>query len=119
MNNERILELADRIGRARHHRQDGPWPDSDSLTAFNMVAWHCGSVGCIGGWAMHMFHGENDAMDDGTDAVAQLLDITNEQANSLCYPDLPAGMRYDDVTPARAASVLRRFAETGEVEWQP
>lgn len=111
MNKERILLLADRIEQAPHVRAFGD--DYSSLTGFDMSTWHCGSVGCIGGWTEQLFG-------DGTRcaghwAVAELLDISVYEADVLCFPRQT--INYDKITPAQAATTLRLFAETGEVDW--
>lgn len=113
MNKERLLHLAEVIERAPHER--GKWAESGyfaPLTAFTMELWHCGSVGCIGGWACKLF---NDGNVVGTEEVAPLLGLSFETANTLFYP--PNRLDYSSITPAQAATVIRHLVETGEVDW--
>lgn len=120
MNKERILQLADAIER------EGARAEPD--LGFNMnYLWAsysndfakrpCGTVGCIAGHALHLA-GING---DFTTAAEWLgLSYIENEERELFFPGDVSGInifRWDEITPAHAAAVLRRLVETGKVEW--
>jgi hypothetical protein len=81
-----------------------------------MSSWHCGTTGCIAGWAHHLFGGgkETAFTDDLQFDARELLDLPFEIADDLF---VPGGGYLRDIKPAKAAAVLRHLAETGKVDW--
>lgn len=131
MNKERILQLADAIER------EGALPEPD--LGFNMnyfmseiikadadewgpirgdFAYRpCGTVGCIAGHTAHLA-----GITGGFWAAAEWLGLSyvGSDGAELFFPGGVSGIRvfrWSDITPAHAAAVLRRLAETGKVEW--
>lgn len=104
MNVERIQELAAAIENAEHVAHPS-YAKDEAMTGFNMAEWHCGTVGCIGGWAEYLF----------ADEARESLGITLRMASDLFWPD-DVGP-YVEITPLQAAAVLRNLAATGEVDW--
>ncbi len=113
MNAERILKLADVIEAAPHEMYRSGSDDS-LLCGFNMGKWHCGSVGCIGGWAHQLFVQKSTADYDGGERARIALGLTPSVASELF---LPTNTRLDDILPSQAAAVLRNLAATGKVNW--
>ncbi len=113
MNVERIRELADVIEKQPH----------TSYLAdhgFNMetLAHKCGTPCCIAGWAEHL--AGNDPDDDAClDQSAEWLGIKylNEGIELFFPGDTYGSDRWDRITPAHAAAVLRNLADTGHVDW--
>ncbi len=98
MNKERVLELADFIER--------------NDIEFDM----CHSDTCIMGHANRLWNlGGKFYPNEST--VRDALDLTANQAVRLFYPD---EMNTVKTIPQRedAVRILRKFAETGEVEWR-
>lgn len=120
MNKERILQLADAIER------EGARAEPD--LGFNMnYLWAsysndfakrpCGTVGCIAGHALHLAGINGDFT-----AAAEWLGLSyiGGEGGELFFPGDVSGInisRWDEITPAHAAAVLRRLVETGKVEW--
>ena len=132
----RLLHLADRIEKMPHYRLEEGDTDSQITEAsegFNMSHWgapneypnHCGTVACIGGWAVYLFHDSplsilnpasdpwNLGYDEMLKIIADLLEISTDEAYTLClaYAD-------DHITPSIATAVIREFVETGEINWE-
>ncbi|MCK9361772.1 hypothetical protein M0Q28_06150 [Patescibacteria group bacterium] len=117
MNKERIEQLAVAI---ETHSIDG--------LGFNMgffrftggaadASGHdCGTVACIAGTAVAL-----GKLSGTFGAAAEWLDIPYDKVGQeLFYPGDASGIRVRDwalITPAHAAAVLRRLAETGRVDW--
>lgn len=73
---------------------------------FNMSAWNCGSVCCIGG-AAEIVGGF-------------MFKDHHESLANLFYPDIdnePFLTSYDAITPEQAARALRNYLETGAARW--
>ena len=111
MNRERILKVADFLEALPPERFDPDfWFKYQGPSIPNertYVRDHpCGTAACIGGWTEILFdpEGNGDAED--------LLGLTTEQADALFFDIVE-----HDPSPAQAAAVLRRLAETGEVVW--
>ena len=111
MDKKRILELADLIEAQPHARRDAE-------SGFNMNEWahDCGTPSCIWGWSESMRLKTNLIdIEAPTSHSLKYLGITGDDGMKLFTPS-SAG-RYDDITPAHAAAVLRFFAKTGDVNW--
>ena len=127
MNKERILQLADVIER------EGALPEPE--LGFNMLYCRvktndddgslerdfanrpCGTVGCIAGHALRLA-----GINGGFTAAAEWLGLSyiGGEGEELFFPGDVSGInisRWDEITPAHAAAVLRRLVETGKVEW--
>lgn len=124
MNRERILAVADAIEKANHVALDEFIDNPDeyfsasglyTITAFNMATWKCGTVGCIGGWVRSMYPPKTNPFVSLFNLVEQALDLNSVQTCELCTP--LGDVIYSKITPAQAASVLRKLAETGKVDW--
>ena len=120
MHEERLWKLADHIEDLPHDcAVVTPLPDYDS---FSMGEWliygKCGTVGCIAGWAVDLFHDDPENVDnlDVEDEAKRLLGLSDREAYDLFL----AGdwdLRLGRVTPGVAAGVIRDFVETGDVDW--
>jgi len=88
--------------------------DEDPLTA-SQIRHDCGTCACIGGWADALFREPDDRpMDHTVTATGELLGLTSDQSFELFTPK---GVVWPDVTQEKAAEVLTRLIETGEVKW--
>lgn len=116
MNKERILEMADIIERTPHAKESVARTAYDTRAPefFDMAITHCGSTACIGGFVRWKVDGTNEAHDIEW-AVAEYFEISDNQANAICYP--PFGIDYETITSAQASKLLRNFAESGAVDW--
>lgn len=116
MNVARILELADVIEKTPH----APIADTDHakqpLTGFNMGAWHCQTVGCIAGWAIHLYPDAYDHWEGYVHSASVALEMDEADGEDLFEPFQLIG-RFLTITPAQAAQTLRKLAETGKVDW--
>lgn len=113
MNAERILKLADVIEAAP--KQGIPTSGARKpITAFNMGSWHCGTVGCIAGWA-HQTFGDGNYGVNICRAAEEHLDLNEHDAGELFIPATDNSL--DDIVPSQAAKVLRHLAATGKVDW--
>ena len=73
----------------------------------------CGSAGCIGGHASVLWPEVEKGLGGfNCDTLAERLGIGWNDAQDLCFPELPD---YGKITREIAVSALRRMAETGEV----
>jgi hypothetical protein len=126
MNKERILLLANVIENAtppaKHpnltFEMSSFWwgPEDEGFSPAEEGYHTCGTTACIAGWAVALFT-EEEASEANIPMMAQdVLELTYQQADSLFIPEL--SRRYEDITPAIAAQVLRRFAETGLIDWE-
>lgn len=96
-------------GKLRHVKRDFviEWDqDPQKLDrVFNMHEWsvptNCGTVCCIGGWAEYL-------------SGVQDLDYS-KALDPLFYPS--AADNWDDITPEKAAIVVRHYLTTGEIDW--
>lgn len=119
MNKDRLALLADTIEVLEHK------PDYTKSGGFCLNFWKfsCGAPACNAGWAEHLaWQDESFNLKAvawlGTQEIAQRwLEISEEEAFRLFTPHLPNDELYEDVTPQRSAAVIRRFIETGHVEW--
>lgn len=124
MNKERILQLADAIEREGALSEpklgfnmlyllDG----ADDYLIKDFAKRLCGTVGCIAGHALHLAGINGDFT-----AAAEWLGLSyiGGEGEELFFPGDVSGInisRWDEITPAHAAAVLRRLVETGKVEW--
>ncbi len=84
---------------------------------FDMCTWgHCGTAGCIGGYAVAVY-GKDNTADGIKRSAAKLLGVTEHQAGQLFYAD-DAPVALSDITPEMAGATLENFALTGEVVWK-
>lgn len=125
MNKRNILKVADAI-----ETHSIPWLGFNmnlELARFDEVAEddrtgrHCGTVGCIAGWAVamsrHMTSAPEESIYFRYDEPTKWLGLSDDTADALFYPrQLPPGS-WDDITPAHAVAVLRHLAKTGKVDW--
>lgn len=111
MNKERILALADLIEKQPHTKLN-------DASGFNMGNWvhPCGTPACIAGFAAWVESGNAEELPlmDVEDLAIQHLGIDRPTANELFSPD---GVEWRSITPAIAASTLRKLHDTGEVDW--
>ena len=149
MHSERLTALAEIIEKTdyepdtftmeswlemEHPEQFRPIADLDDLDEIVAITAECGTRACIAGYAVMLFdetdawqerfplETPNDAVPSIRQLAAQLLDLTQEQADLLFLPQedpdpcrqIPP--RYQ-VTPADAANTMYRMTETGEVQW--
>lgn len=116
MNVERILQLADVIEKTPHRLRYSETMKWRRLSGFNMSNWHCGTTGCIAGWACDVFGNGNEPFytDEIQFDAAVLLGLPHHIADDLFVPTDGA---LTDIKPKHAANVLRHLAETGEVDW--
>lgn len=124
MNKERLLELADRIEVMPHVETLGG-RKAPGKESFDMTTWHCGSAGCIGGWAEKFWGSDVEQDEDNppfSDNIAmEVLGLTHSQCSALFYPSeessLSGDVPYSDITPAEAATAIRKLVGTGVVDW--
>lgn len=118
MHVERTLALADLISGLEHADPNKP---ANGEGKFNMTryAFPCGSPACIAGYAAAMAQkdAEYDYKAERTEyAAARYLELTSKEASDLFVPE---GYTFGDgITPEGAATVLRKFVETGIVDWE-
>lgn len=110
MNKERILKLADVIEATPHKPEPKTKRPNSNLRGFNMASWHCGTVGCIAGWAGKIF-------DCHYAYAGEALDLPWATSDALFMAKGIHWSRMDQIKPAHAAAVLRHLAETGKVDW--
>ena len=75
---------------------------------------YCGTPMCISGWAASL----NGNLENCDELACEYLGIPLEWqygCNSLFYPELQES--WDEITPARAAIVLRHLGDTGKIDW--
>ena len=116
MNKERVLALADAI-------EQHTLPIGFNMRDFfaehipDMSGHGCGTTACIAGWAA-MLSGRKDDCTSGyaAESVAtEWLEISERTAAHLFYGE---GQAHRERASARdAVRTLRRFAETGRVDW--
>ena len=93
-----VLRMLER-GELLHHTEGGQ---------FDLATWHCGTVGCIGGWADQIA---------GSCLIATNNRGKNEQLSELVNPRAISHGDYSRVTPAQAAIALRNYLTFGEPRW--
>lgn len=106
MNEERILHLANLIRRTPHRaptdEEIGSYLENynDPLDAFSMSYTHCGSVGCIHGWAEYLWGGEQQ----GWPTLQNMLGVPHGVAGTLYMPMISADL--SQITSEQAARAL-------------
>ena len=121
MNVERMRRLADALEGAETLKACGEWSRAKKgaatpeLNRFNMRLWldrweswdggECGTVGCVAGWAAHMFAEKRtcSVRDDAADA----LELSVDEADALFAP---LRVDLDEVTSEHAALAVRKAA---------
>jgi len=113
MNTENILKLVDAIEAG---------DSSPQGLGFDMSTFrdNCGTTACIAGWNMFLFEPKTWAKGHSSNseynkAGQEHLGIDLAQCDELFLP--LTELKYEDITPADAATVLRNLAQTGRVEW--
>jgi len=117
-------------GKLRHV-PDTNDPDFISPSLFNMsvVAQpqsdHCGTVGCIGGWAYALMNGKKvDGIwiFDRERADNFVSNAPTEDLRELFYPGNYSCQsdrwEYDNITAEQAAQALRNYLTNGRPEWE-
>ncbi len=68
----------------------------------------CGTIGCIAGWA---------AIEMGVKPyiVTGIAEDENKELEALFYP--PSMKKYGKINTEQAATALRNYLTTGEVDW--
>ena len=107
----RLHELADFIESCRDHH-------------FDMLQPHCGTAGCIAGFAAWRWPQLIESV-DGYDTwfqtdVAAFLGLTERQSDQLFFfaPGTDGDLvSFDEIDRTRAARCLRRLAATGRVQF--
>ncbi len=118
---QRCLELADIIET-----------NINSNHKFDMDTWfkktECGTIGCIAGTAVlhfdptfvlkHCYNTSNEVNQQTNICIRarELLGLTNIESADLFTP--LEDIDYNEITPQLAATVIRRFVETGLIEWK-
>lgn len=86
---------------------------SINIVGFNMGAFACGSVHCIGGWADRLH---------GTDFATMTANYNPHKGlrwlrlYELFYCD-ETPIEMEEITPAEAAEALRNYLTTGDAQW--
>ena len=141
MNVENINKLADTLEEVHEKNQElfdmGNWGDEmwkevlrNMRTALKPVEVegialddkieHCGTSGCIAGWAVLLLGDGPPGNREMSNYAADLLGLDDDRvAGNLFTPgsDQLGGMSYGDITAGMAAEVLRDLAMTGEANW--
>lgn len=110
MNKERILHLAEKIRGVPHYQPsyDDWYNDRQyEMAGFNMQHLHCGTVGCIAGWARFLW-GETERT--GAGRLVEHLGLPEGVAQILFIPNLP-GVSLSQVEPEQAARALDLVAD--------
>lgn len=134
MNKQRLLELADWLGKGAKHEHVRF--NMSTFMTFKLKDWYapitkdniCGTVCCIAGCAVQFFAPENCAdltnqelcrpnLVDYKGIAARVLGLGTEQAEALFFPDRQLISDYSQITPQWAAKVIRHMVETGHVDW--
>jgi hypothetical protein len=114
MNRDNLLKLADFIEKLPHFDIDQE-PGTD---AFSMIQYktECGAPRCIGGWAAYFGIKEGINLVITPQTAAMWLDLGVNLAEHLLFtPNIRC--HYWDVTPAQAATALRRLAAIQNPVW--
>lgn len=124
MNVENILAVADAIEAACA-------PEAKPEIGFNMSLFcgpaetagredrtghHCGTVGCIVGWANFVAHRPR-ATWKSEDHAAAFLGLEFAEADDLFFPSGFAIETWGEISAEHTVAVLRHLAATGEVNW--
>ena len=123
MNVDNILKVADAI---EHHSvpdmvfhmnyefTKSPVVESADMKARGIGVRDCGAAACIIGWTNTVLPSSGPI--GSFSRASQALGLDYDTAESLFYPE-NYRFSYDDVTSEQAASVLRKLASTGSVDW--
>jgi hypothetical protein len=129
MNKERLLKLADILGQDEHVQSLGIGFDITKYFGTGDCEHECGTVACIAGHAYIMQLQEDGicneeirrAMyrDEGhiPEKAQEYLGLTDEQSFDL-FLGYISKEHLGGITSRKAATVIRRFVETGKVEWR-
>ena len=98
--------------------EDYRLPEIEGITLDNKID-HCGSSGCIAGWAV-LILGDGPTGQVVSEYAQSLLGLDDNVASQLFVPEgstMHRDMTYGDVSAGMAADVLMHLAETGKVDW--
>ena len=131
MNKEKILRLADVVEELEHAANG---TDSGKFD-MSRYAFFCGAPACVAGWAVaievadfnvptaaklnvrRLYPGDGIVSSTSIHRKAgEILELSPGEAARLFRSSEPTSNLYD-ITPLEAAWVLRKFAETGEIDW--
>lgn len=77
----------------------------------------CGTVACIGGHVYTYEHGWSNHGIDANRYVNRFSNSGRHWDSPLARLYFPSVMPYRDITPLQAAEAVRKFLETGKVDW--
>lgn len=92
--------------------------DMNSGSKHERTQHECGSACCIGGWAnraMMLLEDRKTGCYGLETALSKLTNIPREDALRICYPD---GFDWDSITLKVALKLLRKYRNTGEINWR-
>jgi hypothetical protein len=123
LNIARLTELAEVL--ETRDKLDGMGFDMDYIyqrweTPAEPKAKHCGTVGCIAGWACVLF--DKDSKQNPTEERAQRLLVEDatwqdyDTLHDLFFP--PVNANWSSITTKAAAEAVRAAIATGEVDWR-
>ena len=129
MNVEFINKVADMIEGTHHVIEDSqPYGADYNFTedviprffCMNYETFDCGAPACIYGFACAVKGKYVDRLDSSSTMVfhlKEMFDIDINDARTIYNPvGLPMPLR--DIIPEMAVAMLRKLAETGDVDWQ-
>lgn len=119
---ESLLDLADFLDNLPPEgaEVEGRRLGFDMSLTFYEVMYSCISACCIGGWVQALREdlawGDEGELKEIEDSLMDLHPgMSENEADDICYPGYTHGAY--DATPQQAASLLRHYHETGEVDW--
>lgn len=121
MNKDRLLQVKQAILDNPDHFDMSFWFNSDSIRGLGK----CGTVGCIAGWTCHLFANECKGFNldyvlsdksNTSSIAAELLDLTEEEAEYLFHEANWSKRLWDKATPEEAAKVIDDLIENGKPE---
>ena len=91
-------------------------------------SWHCGTVGCIGGWASLVMQGVITGNEHGpvnvdmyaANEASHFVRKHDERGSSLhelFYPYVIRSSRWRDITPRIAVQAIDNFMTKGDPDW--
>ena len=104
------------------------WLDAggDEQCKFNYSIWECGTAACVGGWLDIQLFGPEYKGDNLNSRIEEVVDILDMDPTKLSVLFLDGylgwyenGVRFSRTARAdEAASCVRHFMRTGEVDWE-
>lgn len=109
-------------------------PDADTIASMEdygikiKSSWHCGTVGCIGGWASLVMQDvitDNEHGPVNVDMYAaneasyfvRKHDERGSPLHELFYPYVIRASRWRDITPRIAVQAIDNFMTNGDPDW--